>query len=343
MNITFSHLVSRFFTCYLTNERGLSENTVAAYSDCMRLLITYACERFEVDPDKLSLDILSRELIIDFLDHLEKDRDNSATSRNHRLAAIKTFFQFIAQAVPELMKLNEDIQAIRAKSTDHFPPASLTIEEVEALIDAPDTTTLIGARDRALLQTIYNTGARVQEIAGLTVDDVRFDSPAVITLTGKRQKQRTVPLWNETANLIRYYLNMREQAGIYAKHLFINNKSQPMTRFGIGRRVQKHARAAANKCPSLHDRSISPHVLRHTTALHLIEAGNDITVVKEWLGHEDLKTASQYVEISVERKRKALEEIPPPASDIELESAKWKKPAIMDYLSGLSRKARYVA
>lgn len=343
MTFTFSHLVTRFFISYLANERGLSENTIASYSDCMRLLINYACERFAVDPDKLSMGMFTRELILEFLDHLEQERQNCEASRNQRPAAIKTFFQFLARTVPELMHLSECIQAIRPKETDHLPPPSLTVVEVDAIIANPDPTRLLGARDKALLQTLYNTGARVQELADLTVPDLRYDIPATVTLTGKGRKRRTIPLWPETVRIIRHYRQIREEHGIHSDHLFLNVVGQPMTRFGIGRRVQHHAEAAAVRSCSLRDRRISPHVFRHTTALHLIEAGNDITVVKDWLGHADLKTTSQYIEVSIQRKREAPEKAPAPGSSTEPEAPIWKRPPLMDFLSRLSRKADYVA
>ncbi len=343
MTLTFSHLVTRFFTSYLANERGLSTNTVAAYSDCMRLLINYTCERLAVDPHELSMEMFTRELVLDFLDHLEQNRHNSEVSRNQRLAAIKTFFQFLARTVPELMHLNECIQAIRPKQSEHYPPPSLTVEEVDAIIASPDPDTLLGARDKALLQTLYNTGARVQELADLTLDDLRFDTPATVTLTGKGKKRRVVPLWPETVQIIQHYLAFREADGTQSRQLFLNNKGEPMTRFGIGRRVTKHTASAAVRAPSLRGRRVTPHVFRHTTALHLVEAGNDITIVKEWLGHADLKTTSQYIEVSIERKRKAMEQFPPPGNSAQPQSPVWKQPALLDFLASISRQAHYVA
>jgi integrase/recombinase XerD len=292
MSPSFSHLVTRFFVSYLGNERGLRHNTIASYGDCMRLLVGYACERFALDPEKLAVEMFTRELVLEFLDHLEHHRNCRPSSRNQRLAAIKTFFHFLARTVPETMHLNERIQAIRPKTTEHAPPKSLTVEEVDAISHSPDPSDLLAARDKALFQMLYNTGARVQEIADLTVADLRFDTPAAVTLTGKGRKRRVVPLWPESIALVRHYLQLRTQAGIHSEHLFLSNRSNPMTRFGIGRRLQRHAASAATRCPSLADRSVTPHVFRHTTALHLIEAGNDLTVVQEWLGHADLKTAS---------------------------------------------------
>ena len=336
MNPTLSHLITRFFTTYLANERGASQNTIAAYSDTLRLLIKYLCEKHGKPPEKLSMEMLSPEAILDFLDHLERDRNNSQPTRNQRLAAIKSLLHYAARENPELMLPNERIQAIRSKKTDHKPPPSLTVEQVHAIFDAIDTATLIGLRDKALIQLLYNTGARVQEIADLRINDLRFEKPPTVTLTGKGRKTRTIPLWEETVQLIQAYLQAREYVGIHSGHLFLNNKGQPLTRFGIGRRIELHGKNAAEKCPSLNDLKLTPHVFRHTTALHLIETGSDITIVKEWLGHADLKTTSQYIEVSVARKRAALEKLPPPGSGEQVEMPEWKEPGIIEFLSSLS-------
>lgn len=335
--MTFSHIVTAFFTAYLASERGLAANTVASYSDVMKLLITFACERFRVEPEKLAIEQLSRDLIVDFLDHLESARGNAVATRNQRLAAIKTFFHFLARNVPALLHLNATVQAIREKKTDHEPPPSLTLPEVNAILAVPDAGRLLGARDKALLQLLYNSGARVQEVADLRLADLRRDACAVVTLTGKGRKTRAIPLWPQTVTAIDHYLTLRQQAGVNSDRLFVNVKAQPMTRFGIGRRVEKLAHEAAGACPSLRERTVTPHVFRHTTALHLIEAGNDIAVVKDWLGHADLKTTSAYLEVSLRRKRDALEKVPPPAGGEPAEQPQWKQPVMMAFLSRLSR------
>ena len=280
--------------------------------------------------------MLAPETVLNFLDHLECDRGNSESTRNQRLAGIKSFLHYAARENPELMLPNERIQAIRSKKTDHKPPSSLTIEQVRAILDSIDTAPLIGLRDKALIQLLYNTGARVQEIADLRISDLRFENPATVTLTGKGRKTRTIPLWEETVQHIQAYQQAREYAGIQSDHLFLNNKGQPITRFGIGRRVKLHASNAAEKCPSLQDVPVTPHVFRHTTALHLIESGSDITIVKEWLGHADIKTTSQYIEVSVARKREALEKLPPPGSEERPQVSEWKAPGIIEFLTSLS-------
>lgn len=343
MNITFSYLVTTFFTSYLASERGLSPNTIASYSDCMKQLVNYLCKRFGIETEALEIQMITSELILEFLDSIENDRHNSPATRNQRLAAIKTFFHFLARSVPELMYQNERVQAIKFKATDHLPPPSLTVEEVAAILAVPDPATLLGARDKALLQIMYNTGGRVQELADLTVADLHFDSLPTVALTGKGKKTRVIPLWQETVECLQNYITFKEEAGIKSEHLFLNIKAEPITRFGIGRRLEKHVKDASAKCPSLCDRRITPHVIRHTTALHLIEAGNDIAVVKDWLGHADIKTTILYVEVSIERKRKALEKLPPPDGGAPPETPNWKQPDLMKFLNKCSSKAHYVA
>ena len=340
MKPTLSHLITRFFVSYLANERGVSQNTIESYSDTLRLLIKHLCKKHSKQPENLGVEMLDPEAILDFLDHLEHDRNNSPATRNQRLAAIKSFFHYAARENPELMQPNERIQAIRSKKTDHKPPPSLSVEQVRAILDAIDTAPLIGLRDKALIQLLYNTGARVQEIADLRISDLRFESPATVTLTGKGRKPRTVPLWEETVQHIQAYLQAREHAGIHSNHLFLNNKRDPITRFGIGRRIELHGKNAAEKCPELKEMKLTPHVFRHTTALHLIETGSDITIVKEWLGHSDIKTASHYVEVSVARKRDALEKLPPPGSGEPVEMPEWKEPGIIEFLTSLSGKRK---
>ena len=166
---------------------------------------------------------------------------------------------------------------------------------------------------------------------------MRSDACATVTLTGKGRKTRVIPLWSQTLEAINHYLTMRQRTGVKSDHLFLNVKARPMTRFGIGRRVEKLTREAAGACPSLRDRTVTPHVFRHTTALHLLEAGNDIAVVKDWLGHADIRTTSAYLEVSLKRKRDALEKLPPPSGGEPAEQPQWKQPKLMAFLARLSR------
>ena len=343
MNITFSYLVTSFFTSYLASEQKLSDNTIASYSDCMKLLVKYVCKRFKIQTETINIRMITSELVLEFLTYMESERHNAPATRNQRLAAIKTFFHFLSRNVPELMHQNERIQAIKAKKTDHLPIPSLSVKEIAAILSIPDPATLFGARDKALLHLMYNTGARVQELADITLADLHLENLPSVSLMGKGRKLRVIPLWPETVEWVLHYLRVREQEGIEHNHLFLNIHGNPITRFGIGRRLEKHVKAAAVQCPSLQARRVSPHVIRHTTALHLIEADNDIEVVRDWLGHADIKTTCQYLEVSIERKRKALDKLPPPDGGAPPESPKWKQPNLMKFLTDCSRKDRYVA
>ena len=343
MKITFSYLVTTFFTSHLSADRGLSPNTIASYSDCMKLLINYLCERRHIQAEAVELPMINAELVLEFLDGLQKERGNGPASRNQRLAAIKAFFHFLSRTVPELMHQNEQIQAIQPKKTDHRPPPSLSTQEVDAIQAVPDTATLMGARDAALLKMLYNTGARVQELVDCVITDLHVDGPASVTVTGKGRKTRVIPLWEETVEILSHYHHIREQAGFKSTQLFLNIHGESWTRFGIGRRVTQLAQAAAERCPSLKGRTVTPHTYRHTTALHLLEAGNDIAIVRDWLGHANIKTTSMYLEVSVERKRQALEKLPPPNGGLPPESPQWKQPALLEFLAACSRKKHYVA
>ena len=343
MTHTFSYLVTTFFTSYLRNEQGFPENTIASYSDCLKLLIKYICDLRNIELEVITIEMIDRELILAFLKNLETARNNTPSTRNQRLAALKSFFHFVARTDPELMQQNELIQTIKLKKTDYRPPSSLTVEEVTAIIASPDPETLLGVRDKAILQLMYNTGARVQEIADLNITDIHFGTLPSVTLTGKGNKTRIIPLWDKTVNCINRYLSIRNREGIESDHLFLNKNRDHITRFGIGRMINKYVKIAASDCKSLKDRKITPHVFRHTTALHLIEAGNDISVVKDWLGHADIRTTSLYLEVSIERKRKALEKMPSlPESDVP-ETAQWQQPELLRFLTKLSKKEHYVA
>lgn len=343
MKITFSYLVTTFFTSYLSAERGLSPNTIASYSDCMRLLIDHLCHHHHIQTEAVELSMINAERVLAFLDGLENERGNDPASRNQRLAAIKAFFHFLSRTVPELMHQNEQIQAIQSKKTDHRPPPSLSIQEVKAIQAIPDTTTLMGARDAALLKMLYNTGARVQELIDCAITDLHVDGPASVTVTGKGRKTRVIPLWKETVESISHYLQLRAQAGVHSKQLFLNIRGESLTRFGLGRRINHLAQAAAAQCPSLSGRMITPHTYRHTTALHLLDAGNDIAIVRDWLGHADIKTTSMYLEVGIERKRQALEKLPPPCGGVPQDTPTWKQPDLLKFLTACSQKEHYVA
>jgi len=337
--ITFGSLILSFFSSYLANQRGNSPETIASYSDCIRLLINYCCNHLSITVDKLALDMITDSLILDFLDYLEKERNNTPKTRNQRLAAIKTFFRFAARQEPTLSAVCERVCNISAKKSEHKIIQPLENHEVKEILSQTDTTTLTGARDRAVLALLYNTGARVQEIIDLNISDLNMQNPMQVILTGKGKKQRIVPLYAQTIQAIQHYLNLRKTAGIEHERLCLNSKKKPISRFGIAYLIRKYVIKATPKCSSLHKKTVSPHTFRHTTALHLIQSGVDITVVKDWLGHASIKTTSLYVEIDMDMKRKALQACPPPIPSLQLEKPQWQKEHILAFLHKLSRKA----
>ena len=339
MKTTLGHLLVSFFRSHLAARRNCSPNTIASYSDCIRLLLQYACAQLHVHVDQLSLEDLTDQIILDFLDHLEQDRGNAATSRNQRLGAIKSFYRFLAQQEPLLLPVCERVGAIHAKETAHKLIPSLDAEQVQAILQAPDPDTAHGRRDRALLLMLYNTGARVQELCDLSVADLRREAPAQVLLTGKGRKQRLVPLWPETVQALEQYLHTRPPEQLQNPPLFLNSHGHRLSRFGVRHLVRRYAALAARRCPSLRQRQVTPHTFRHTTALHLLQSHADIVTVKDWLGHADIKTTSQYVEIDLNLKRQALDRCPPPSLLPGHQKPHWTAPEILSFLTQLSKRS----
>lgn len=337
MNTTGT-LVMKFFHNYLANERGISANTISSYSDCVRLLLGYAADRLSLSLDKLSFELIDDQIILDFLDHLEAKRANSAASRNQRLASIKTFFRFLAHHEPTMLAACERVCDIRAKNVPHKAMDTLDSGEIQAIFKGIKADTVHNARDLALLGLLYNTGARVQELVDMDVSDLRMETPCHVKLTGKGSKERIVPIHKETANDLKRYFEMRANGGVSSKAAFLNGKGSRITRFGVSHIIKSRVAAAAMHKESLIGREITPHTFRHTTALHLIQSNVDVSVVKEWLGHASIKTTSLYVEINIEMKRRALATFPPPARSVTTsERPNWRKPSVIEYLNKLSR------
>jgi len=335
---TFGNLIVRFFRNYLAREQGAPENTIKSYATCIKLLLNFSCTRLQVTFDKLQVESITHEVILDFLDDLEAERKNVPSTRNQRLGAIKSFFRFLALQDPTLTEQCQRICAIKSKATDHRVFETLELPEVQAMIDATDPNHRGGARDKALLHLMYNTGARVQELVDLSTSDLRLDEPSQVSLTGKGNKERILPLRHDTIQALQHYLDLRQAKGIVHDRLFLNARGEPITRHGINYLVQKYRKKAAKHCPSLGPKRISPHTFRHTTALHLIQSGVDITVVKEWLGHADIRTTSLYVDINVEMKREALEKCkgPHPSPTTPSESPQWLDPEVLSFLDELA-------
>ena len=306
----FAALLQRFFAERLLQQQNASPRTVVAYRDTFRLVLTYAERTTGKPPAKLALCDFDATLVLDFLAHLETERHNTVRSRNARLAAVRAFARYVALQFPPALQLAQQILAIPMKRFERPMLGFLSREEVQALLAAPDAATWCGHRDIAMFALLYNTGARVSEMIGIRVADVTLAATSSVRLHGKGRKQRTVPLWKETAAEIRRWL---EYAELRADQPLIPNRNgMPMTRTNVADRLTLAVTAATKTCPQLAGRRISPHTWRHTTAMHLLQAGVDLTVIALWLGHESPVTTHSYVEADLAMKERALATIAPP-------------------------------
>ncbi|WP_028215319.1 site-specific integrase [Paraburkholderia mimosarum] len=309
---TFAQLLQQFFMERLIQQRNASPRTVAAYRDTMRLLLQFTEQRLHRRPERLELSDIDAPLVLQFLDHLEAARHNSIRSRNLRLAAIRSFLRYAASRVPESLGTIQQVLAIPMKRYERPLVRFLSREEICALLDAPNPNTWCGQRDRVMLATLYNTGARVSELIGIRVGDVELDRSPSVRLHGKGRKERAVPLWRSTANQIRLWL--RQIDASHGQWLFPNRSGGPMTRTGITDRLNLAYEAAATHCVGLKGRRISPHLVRHATAMHLLQAGVDLTVIALWLGHENPATTHMYIEADLAMKERALSTLQLPHS-----------------------------
>lgn len=327
----FPVLLQRFFTEHLREQRAVSPSTVAAYRDTFRLLLVFAERRIGRAPTRLALGDLDAELILAFLDHLERERGNSARSRNARLSAIRSFLRYAAhQDVTALATIERDM-AIPQKRCDKAVLGFLTRPEMEAIIAAPDQRSWVGRRDRAMLTLLYNTGARVSEITDLRVGDVVLDISPVAHLRGKGRKRRSVPIWKATAATLRQWLRDLPNAG-EGDSLFPSSSGVILSRSSVTERLGLAVRSATRYQPQLAGRRISPHTIRHTTAMHLLQAGVDITVIALWLGHESPTTTHIYIEADLAMKEEALGRLQP----IAAKSRRYRAPdKLMSFLQAL--------
>lgn len=304
-----------FFYQYLAGAKGVSSNTIISYRDTLKLFLCFGAQRLKKPVDRLNIEDLDDKMILAFLNHVENSRGNSTSTRNARLACIRTFFGFVGGQEPPLLESCRKIRSIPVKRVEHKTVEYLEAHEMQAIFDSVDIQSRTGIRDKALLFILYNTGARVQEIVGLSIGDLRLNPPGQVTLLGKGRKQRACPLWPETVNALKNYLENRHLKDNSNELVFLNAKGTPVTRFGIGYIITKHAEKASMRCPTLAKKTVGPHTFRHSTAMHLIQAGNDINMVKLWLGHADINTTHIYVEIDMKMKQKILNTMRPPQSE----------------------------
>lgn len=313
-------LIAAYLRDYLPRQRGYSPNTCETYAHAFRLLFSFAAERLRVQPSALQFEQLDAALILVFLTHVESARGNSAATRNLRLAAIKSFMRFVEFKAPSALEQIAQICAIPTKRHDQALVRHLTLEEVRAILNAPDLATRLGVRDRAMLHLCFAAGLRVSELVGVLMADLSMRGTPNLVVRGKGRRERSLPLWKETAADLRAWLTRRGEAR--TSHLFVNAVGEPMTRAGFEYVLEKHTLRAAKACPSLNGRRISPHQLRHSCAVVMLQATHDIRKVALWLGHADISTTEVYLRVDPSEKLEAVEAIVPP----ELRRGRFKAP-----------------
>jgi site-specific recombinase XerD len=309
--LSFSRLLQQFFVERLMQQLQASPCTVAAYRDTFRLLLAFVHRELGKQPSDLVIEDLSATLVLDFLRYLEVERHNCARSRNARFAAIRSFMEYVAFQEPSALAIVQTVLAIPMKRFEQPLIGFLTREHIEAILAAPDPTTWAGQRDRVMFATLYNTGARVSELIGMQIGDLIVDPSASVRIRGKGRKERSVPLWRDTAAQLKRWL--REYPRAPEQPLFPSRSGGVLTRIGLTDRLKLAAKCAARQYPELEKRRIFPHLIRHSIAMHMLQAGVDITVIALWLGHESPATTHRYVEADLAMKERALKALQAPS------------------------------
>jgi site-specific recombinase XerD len=303
-------VLQAFFLERLVAQRNASPQTVAAYRDSFRLFLQFVQQHIGKAPERLELTDLDAPTVLAFLDHLERKRRNTIRSRNARLAAIRSFAHFAALKDPTALPSLQGVLAIPMKRFDKPLLGFLSKREIQAILNAPPSDRWSGQRDRIMFATLYNTGARVSELTGLRVADVVLDGSACVHLHGKGRKDRSVPLWPTTTTQVRRWLPRIDSRP--DRPLFPSTRGGRLARPAVTARLRLAVQRAVGQCPSLANRQISPHCVRHSTAMHMLQAGVDITVIALWLGHENPATTHMYVEADLAMKERALQAVQPP-------------------------------
>jgi integrase/recombinase XerD len=309
---TLARTLRGFFADHLPRVRGTSPHTVHSYRDTFVLLLRFIADRRRRTVADLDVEDLGPQDVLDFLHHLEVERRNIAATRNVRLAAIHAFFRYCAAEHPERIEHCQRVLAVPFKRARSRPVEYLEFAEIQAVLAAIDRSTTSGRRDYALLASMFNTGARVQEIVALRVSDLRLESPPHLRLFGKGRKERICPLWSQTADLLRALLAERGTNQPRADQpLFANHNGEPLTRFGVRYILAKYCTQAREAMPTLATKRLHPHSMRHSTAVHLLRSGVDIVTISQWLGHASVTTTNRYATVDLEMKRKAIEQARP--------------------------------
>jgi integrase/recombinase XerD len=300
-------VLASFFNNHLKLQRGLRPNSVKSYAEAMRLFLQFVAKSSEKKITQLGLDDLDADAVSRFLNSLEVGRGNLAQSRNQRLAALRSFFEYVGQQFPERLGQAQRIAAIPRKRAQ--PPETIFLErdEIESTLAALPANGRHALRDRALLLFLYNTGARAQEVADLRANNIHFDAMPQVHLHGKGDKWRVCPLWAETAQLLKRLLSEKKLAGSPDRPVFTGPRNAPLTRFGIYKVIRRYTHHIIKRRSDGRPKRISPHIWRHSTAVHLLEAGVEVNVIRAWLGHASLDTTNRYAEITIRTKQTALE------------------------------------
>jgi integrase/recombinase XerD len=314
MSTLLAPILQYFFTEHLTSHKQVSPRTIVAYRDSFRLLLQFLKKKTGKQPSTLCVIDLDAPVILAFLESLEEQRDNQVCSRNARLTAIRSFFRVVALRDPASVGIVNRVLGIPRKRTDKRLVGYLTREEIDAVLAAPDQSTWIGRRDYALLLTMYNSGARLSEMTCIRRGQVKFDSTTYLQLHGKGRKERVIPLWTKTGRVLRNWFRELELKA--TEVAFPSVRGTPLSSDGLDYILQQAVKRAAEACPSLLTKRVTPHLIRHTSAMHLLQAGVDMAVIALWLGHESIETTHIYVEADLATKERALERIAPANSSV---------------------------
>lgn len=330
--IPFPQLLHAFFHDWLVQQRNVSHHTVLSYRDSWRLFLRFVAAQKATSVAKLNLDDLTDVRVLAFLEDIEQIRKSSIGTRNCRLAALHSFFSFVADRDPLASPQCAAVLRIPNKNTTKPEIDGLDENEISAILAQPNRSKIEGQRDHALLAVLYNTGARIQEALDLSPQSIRWESPFQVRLLGKGRKERHCPLWPETIDLLKALLKRKPRGENEA--LFVNRYGNPLKASGVRFKLKQYVVAAAQKLPSLASKRVSPHKFRHATAVSLVAAGVDVTVIRDWLGHESLDTTNIYARASLETKRRALEKVDPSARPAK--PPRWKREVeLLEWLDSL--------
>lgn len=309
-SIALAPLIQNFFHDWLVKQRDVSAHTIRSYRDTWKLFLRFASDLHHRPVAKLRLEDLSASEVLDFLEHVERDRKASVGTRNCRLAALRSFYSYVASREPLAIAQCTGILHIPTKRTSTRPPTYLEPREIEQILREIKTDSAEGQRDHALFNFLYNTGARIQEALNVRPQDIRFEAPPCVRLFGKGRKERVCPLWPETIALIKSLLSLQQRAE--NEPVFLSRYGHPLGASGVRFKLAGYVAAAAKSSPDLLKKQITPHSFRHSAAVSLVSSGTDVTVIRSWLGHASLDTTNLYAQANLDTKRAALERVERP-------------------------------